>query len=427
MTKTPRRPRYLFLVARVMLLLAACALRARADLPRVTIAIGPPAAGGTEKCVKALAPLAQCMAVSEVGSVLVAGMAPPLPVAPAQPEPGALLVYSLDAAGAIVAGEPKRIPLPRPASLAAFKVMPTAVYAHPRLPVVYVWQDVMPAESAPSVPPPPDVVQRDFDHLLIYKVAGGTLELVKATARGQSFGYSLTYGVLVSDATEGAPPADAAADPDAQERLYLPNLQRPVPDSTPTTYSPLFGYVPLGAADGMPAEAEGALVIKSWPDPSNHGHIAHPMGAVPLSKRLVLLGGFTQVSSMELEGEGTSFSMPCDGSHYDYMTGHPTLPRIYATGLSTNYVYTFEHVDGAFTMLPQRGTVDSLAANSQPVIDVKSNRLLIGGSSGLHLIALDVEGLFTGTQQLLSVGHAVRAVAYSPKFDRIYVPVEKLE
>lgn len=386
----------------------------RADLPRNTLTVGPPESGGTEKCVRATAPSALCIAVCEVSTppLMIVGVAPPK-------EDGALLVFSLDAAGASLAKpEPVRLPLAKPPSLAAFKLIPTAVYAHLRVPIIYVWQDIMPADGTTTAPPI-EVVQRDLDHLLIYKVAaaGNTLELVKATARGPWFSAGVGAAAFASDASA------AAATPD--DRLYVPNLQRANPTDKATPYTPMFGYVVLDP-NGMPAETNGALALKTWVDPANFTHIDHPMGVFPFSKNVVFYGGYIQMACLELRGAGQTVALYTEGSHLQRATGHPKFPRVYSVGLNTSYVYNVEHVDGAFTMLPQRASVTWLAALSYPLIDPKANQLVVGGSNGVFLIALDEQGLFTGKQYLLNVGHAVRAVTYSSKFDRIYVPVEKL-
>ena len=390
--------------------LAAMSVAAGANVgpPKNYLNIGPAEAGGTDKCVRVLAPQAVCMSISDVASVVVVGVAPP--------EDGALLVHTLDASGAVTSAEPARVALVKPASLAAFRVVPTAVYSHPRLPLIYVWQDLTPASGTPTVPPA-DVVHRDFDHLLIYKVAANKLELVKATARGAWFSYNIAGAWLGSDAS-----ATVAQD----DRLYLPNIQRPNPDDKTTPYTPMFGYVTLDA-NGMPEEADGALAIKTWVDLTNYAHVERPMGVIPVSKQTVLYGSYMVMASLEMEGLGQVFSIHCLGSHMVRATGHPTLQRIYGVGLNTAQLFTIEHVDGMFTMLPQAASISGLAVLSYPVIDAKANQVIVGGAGGVHLIPLDERGLIAGTQYRFIVGHPVRAVDYSHRFDRVYVPVEKLE
>lgn len=381
----------------------------RGDLPANTINVGPPQPGGTEKIVRVLAPQAYSVAVSEVASVVVAGVAP-------KGEDAALVVYTLDAAGATAKPEPVRVTLAKPPSLAAFKAVPTGLCAHPRLPLLYVWQDVLPADGTTTVAPA-EVVHRDFDHLLIYRINGGNLELVKSTARGAAYSYGFSVATLVTDATAEARPDD---------RLYLPSLQKPNPDNPQSPYLPLFGYVTLNDA-GMPAESDGGLALTSWTDLANFAHIDHPIGIVPISKDIVIFGGYLQMASLELRGLGQFLFLNCDGSHFLRTVGHPALPRVYSVGVNTPYVYTAEHVDGLFTMLPQRATVNSLYVQSHPVVDAKGNQLVVGSNAGVHLLPLDAQGLVTGVQHFLPTGHVVRALTYSAKFDRIYVPVEKLE
>jgi hypothetical protein len=395
----------------------------RADIPSVSLTIPAPVPGGEEKCVKAVAEKATCAAVSEVGSLLVMGVAPMGVAPPGGAVPlvdGALLAFALDASGAVVKpAEPVKLPLTKPASLAAFKLVPTAVYAHPRLPVVYVWQDVNPAESAPQAHAPPDVVQRDLDHLLTYKVNGPTLELVKATARGEWF----TPGFNIAHLNSDASPTVVAKD----DRLFLPHIQRPNPDAKGTSdkYTQMFGYATLDE-NGMPVmDATGALALTSIVDPSNYVHVDRPMGTLPISKQVVLIGGHMQVTSLDFKSRYT-VGIYTYGSHSVRSTGNAKYPRFFSAGLNTSYVYSIEHVDGAFTMMPQCATVTGLSVLSYPVLDTKSNRLLVGGASGLHMIAMNEAGVFSGTQQHAATPNQVRAVAYSGKFDRIYIPVDKL-
>jgi hypothetical protein len=396
----------------------------RGDIPSVAIQIPAPVPGGDEKCIRAQASQATCAAVSDVGALLIigvqpTGVAPPGGVPPVTD--GELLVFPLDAAGAIAKpAEPTKLALTKPPSLAAFRLVPTAIYAHPRLPLVYVWQDIVPTHAAPAVSAPADVTHRDLDHLLIYKVAGPTLQLVKATARGELFTHGFITGYLNSDAS----PTVVAKD----DRLFLPAIQKPnppTPDGKPTAATPLFGYATLDE-NGMPAlDTAGAISVTSVVDPSNYAHVDRPMGVLPISKQTVLIGGYMQMTSIDLKSRYT-VGIYTIGSHSTRATGNAKYPRFYSVGLNSAWVYNTEHVDGAFTMLPQQATVAGMAALSYPVLDTKSNRLLIGSGAGLHMIALNEAGVMTGTQQYFSTGTAVKAVAYSPKFDRIYVPVEKM-
>ena len=58
--------------------------------------------------------------------------------------------------------------LPRPQSLSTFPSSAKSLIFHPRLPLLYVWQDI----DAPIKGPKVEAVQ-EFDHLLIYSIAPG--------------------------------------------------------------------------------------------------------------------------------------------------------------------------------------------------------------------------------------------------------------
>jgi len=88
-----------------------------------------------------------------------------------------VLLYALDAQGQPTAAAPSPITLPRPAALAKDLNYPLSLAFHPRLPLLYVWQDVevphvygVPNDPAPCA---------NVDHLLIYDVAKSPPALVR--------------------------------------------------------------------------------------------------------------------------------------------------------------------------------------------------------------------------------------------------------
>ena len=94
-----------------------------------------------------------------------------------------MLFRSLDGAG-LPAGAPTWITLPKPAVLATNVNYPLGLQFHPKLPLLYVWQDI--------TAPPGDKQEKhaafsnhlEFDHLLLYAIKPGALELVQTGARG---------------------------------------------------------------------------------------------------------------------------------------------------------------------------------------------------------------------------------------------------
>ena len=145
-------------------------------------------------------PNALCAAVSEAASLLVIGQR--------STNDQHLAVFRLGANGLPI-GEPTRLALPKPAALAKHANYPLGLLFHPRLPVLYVWQDI--------AAPPQDQQENhaaftnwlEFEHLLIYAVKPTGLELVETAAHGVGFHCGLSGGTVGLDA--------------AGKTLFLPN------------------------------------------------------------------------------------------------------------------------------------------------------------------------------------------------------------
>jgi hypothetical protein len=109
-----------------------------------------------------------------------------------------------------------------------------------------------------------------------------------------------------------------------------------------------------------------------------------------------------------------------------HLAGHPKLPVLYAVPLGLQDAFRFEHADGQLTLLPQRATFAGSVLGTPPIVMGKANKLAVGGQWNVFVVPLDDEGRFKPerVQHRVNAG-LVEALAYSDKFDRLYVAVEK--
>jgi len=123
----------------------------------------------------------------------------------------------------------------------------------------------------------------------------------------------------------------------------------------------------------------------------------------------------------------TLFTRPFNGLYsVDRVAGHATLPVIYQSTMHTSWVVSAEHVDGYLTLVPQRLLIEGATLTSLPVILTKRNQVAFGGVNKVYVLPLDDQGRFKPLLSQAAVASAsVEALTYSPKFDRLYVTVEK--
>lgn len=350
------------------------------------------------------------------------------------------------------AGEPVRLKLPKPAGLAKYPTYATGLAFHPTLPLLYIWQDIEFPKDERKFPmplsPADAAAAREFDHLLIYNVEKPTPELLVGLARAPEFVYSRPVGSVAIDA--------------AGERLYVPNYLVPdvkTGESTVASYvlwadgMPLVGPVeegkPAPGSEKPTPEARAAHVAaiqaaskankQALPQriaPRN-GYAFFPdsgagtgIGFVPVARDAVITGGYHATGIVSWTPEDRTCRMVhyrLNSSYtYKYPTGHPTLPLVYLTDSGTGHVYRFEHVDGNPTLVPQRADLEAANLTSFPVIMAKTKKIAVGGQARLFILKLNEQERFTGERQQTVIGNQyVRALAYSEKFDRLYVGVEK--
>jgi len=347
-------------------------------------------------------------------------------------------------------GEPIQLKLPKPAALVKYPSYATGLAFHPKLPLLYVWQDIEFPKDERKVPLPlaagDAVAVTEFDHLLIYSLESGKPELLVSLARAPQFVYSR--------------PAGAVAVDQAGERLYVPNIAGD-PRNTGTTVGSYVLY-----ADGIPfvgtLEESKAAVDEKPTAEARAAHIAaintaqqsrkpvapqrvapaggyhfygdsavgSGIGFVPVGRDKVFTGGFHATGLVswtpeERQSRLQSYQISSEYT-YKYPCAHPTLPLVYVADFGSGKIYRFEHADGNFTLVPQRAELAAANLGSPPVFLHKVNKLAVGGHQRVFLIGLDEKGKFKPERQQTLIGNQhVHALAYSEKYDRLYVGVEK--
>ena len=395
------------------------------------------------RMVPILAPDATCMAQDDTHGLVVVGRH--------GSDEGHLFVHLLDDQGLLRPGDPAAVALPHPESLDEFENGPLSLLFHSTLPLLYVWQDIVKIKGQSPVE---RVVFDDFNHLLIYAVDGGSLRLEAAYGRGPEFGHSQSLGFMTTDPQGG--------------RLFMPNLRNTTDNFG--RHQPVracVGYYDLDEK-GMPkaerVRVEGKLdsrglhefEMRVRPTRTDIGQIRdYPVGLgfVAPNEDVVLVGGImsgpavwdtrnrrAQIAIFRIPHPDKDYAEDSEpgpqspvqdvvGIESDNIIGpHPTLPIIYGATLGGSVLYRLEHAGGYPTMMSTVIGVSAARFHSAPLVtNTKVSRLVVGGENNLHVVALDDEGRFAGEVVRIEVANLrVRAVAHSRKFDRFYVPVEKM-
>ena len=136
-----------------------------------------------------MAQSARCIALSEEHSLLAFGH-------DASNADGQVSLVRLDAKGTPLAYS-TAIKLPRPNGLGKYVNYVTGIGFHPKLPLLYVWQDINVNYSNPPPPAPAEI--KNFDHLHIFNVAGEAPELLVSLCRGPDFIYGQQAGGIAVD------------------------------------------------------------------------------------------------------------------------------------------------------------------------------------------------------------------------------------
>lgn len=392
-----------------------------------------------------VAPAARFSAVSEVAGALAVGHRPK--------QPAHVSIFRLDAQGQIVPGEPVTILLPKPAALGARPNHVIGMAWHPRFPLLYVWQDV---EPQPAEGPPIDpATSAEFDHLLVYSLEEAQLNLVLATARGADFYCGNAGGGFALNATA--------------TRLYVPNMQQPdkmkkmvtaigwlwldpdglpvfakpdekpnevsLPTAKPSSLDPPAAATARAAKLALWEQAKVAgqpLVLRKTQEVTVQFHYSYPSPAcyAPIDDDAVLLTASAGIMSWAISdrlGRFSYFYLLPQVPHRYRLALHPDLPVVYVTTLIYDgRIIRMEHADGAITLTPQTVLLDNIVTYSPVQVLTKRNQLAVGANGWVCLVDLDERGRFKPQGFRMTVNNpTVETIAWSSKFERLYVPVEK--
>jgi len=401
-----------------------------------------------------VAPAARFASVSDVAGVLAVGHRPG--------SAAHVSIFRLDDQGQMAAGEPVALTLPKPASLNDRPNHVLGLVCHPRFPLLYVWQDVAPP-AQPDVTIDP-ALSAEFDHLLIYGLDETPPKLLLATARGADFHCGAVSAGFAFDSVAG--------------RLYVPNMQQPGPMKKPV---PAIGWIRI-APDGLPAfddpspqpnAAAGAVTTLVASAPGSLAVVMAPQDAVASrAARLAAMdvskaSGIVPVLSKYLESPTLMFGdWPCPFSYapvsddavlmaghagpvswvlsdrlgrfgafylspyvpYRHRIGaHPRLPAAYLTFVTFDgRILRMELADGYITLAPQTVSLDNTVIYSPPLVLTKTNQVVVGAAGFVGFVELDEQGRFQAKGQRMTVNNpTVEAFAWSERFGKLYVPLEK--
>jgi hypothetical protein len=410
-------------------------LIALAPAPGGELVLEPPKENGTiDFSHRIQAPGAKCMAVSDTVNLVAIGHRP-------SKEAARVSLYRLDSRGQ-PADKPVVLNLPRPVWCKDRITYPVSLAFHPRLSLLYVWQDV---EALKEGTPGEDPAYKELDHLLIYNVEGEQPELLVGVARGPEYAVGNLAGAIVFD--------------QQARRLYVPNARIVKPQLTPAV-----GFLTLDSTglpvvedkredDKIPLDPRKAYAmrtarvavvqaaVKAGQAPGKYRGTDHNtmlsawpagLGFVPVSDDVVLLGGTygpvtwdegnrrARIAAIQLHPTYAAYCV-------DRLAGHPTLPVIFSSLVRTGWIFRMEHADGYLTLVPQHLMLNGAVLHSYPVVLAKRKQVVVGGVNCIHLIALDDKGLFKPERIDVAVKNPeVEALAYSVKFDRLYIAVENL-
>ena len=367
-------------------------------------------------------PWAGCAAVGDAANCLAFGHEKSYPHAHVS-------VVRLDAKGNPAAYS---IPLklPKPAGMVKNANYTLCLTFHPKLPLLYVWQDIDIAYVLAVGLPNADLAQ--FDHLLIYDVAKETPELLASLCRGPEYMYGCTGGAIQADSGGDFLYVPNLRDPkqpgvlkvgrfaldenglprledDKDAKLPLPaRLKRLAELNAVTPLSPhqispqehvyLFPYNPVGCGQGFHAASRDAVIVGSW-----NGLVTWR----PDDKQVALSG-------LSIRASGRKF-----------LSAHPILPLVFVSVYNSDVVFRMEHGEGYLSQLPQAYVFPEASFFTPPALMSKSKKLAMGGRWFVYVVDLDEQGRcrpeLTRVQVLNS---AVMALVYSERHDRLYVSVE---
>ena len=407
----------LALRAQMLLLLLATTASAQ---PKVTLA--QPKPGKIDVLVPIMAQSARVAAVSEAHGLIAFGHFHTYADAHVS-------LVKLDAKG-MPAAYATQVKLPKPAGLVKNKNYVTGVAFHPKLPLLYIWQDVDVAYSNPVPPGPPETMQ--FDHLCVLNLAKDPPELVVSVCRGLEFMHGQQGGAVAVDPTGSY--------------LYVPNMRE-----LKNAGSLRFGRYPLDA-DGLPMLAESkeplparvkkvteVSAAEKFSPPQvtpieydhlfNHNTYGSGHTFVPIEKDVVITSGYHGLMTWRPEDKHAALhGLPLRNAGYTQFAVHPTLPALFATApyhVHPDSFFRVAHSEGYLSLLPKQYVIPDSKLSGPPAILSKQQKLAVGGNNVIYLVSLNAKGFPAGdvTHTLVNCPQ-VQAMVYSEKYDRLYLGVE---
>lgn len=392
-----------------------------------------------------VSPFVRHVAVSDSGKMVVVGHRPKHSIQ--------LSFHRLDDIGQPVAGEPITMALPKPASLANNPHNPHGVVCHPRLPLAYVWQDVEPVPVTSELIDPS--LTPEFDHLLIYSLDPEP-KLLMATARGPGYASGTHVSGLAMNASgtrlyvpnmqrqdkdkknlngvgwivldlDGLPPFDPEDAPiDEDAILAAPPVTTPPPDwaTASAVHAAKLAAIEQAKAAGKPLMPrrylETSWTFQTPPSPYNYA---------PLNDDIVFASTHSGVANWILTDRLGRFGYHYIQPYVPYryrIAAHPTAPAVYVVPVTYDgRIIRVEHADGYFTLVPQTLSLDGVVYHSIPLV-LKTNQVVVGANGKICLIDLEADGRFKASALQMTVNNpTVEGLAWSEKFGRLYVPVEK--
>jgi hypothetical protein len=405
--------------------LAVCLLLTSTAFAQPKIALPAPKVGKFDALVPVMAQSPRVLAVSDTHSMLAFGLGKN---ANAQ-----VLLVKLDAKGTPAAyGTEIKLPKPPGKGLEKNKTYVTGVAFHPKLPVLYAWQDIDVYFTNP-VPPATPAEMKVFDHLWVINFAKDPPVVTLGVCRGDEFIFGQGGGSLAVDPTGSY--------------LYVPNVRE-----IKNPGSQRLGRYPLDA-DGLPVVTQlkdplPARVKKieelnaagkfSPPQmtPIEYVHLfaLNAFGAghtfIPVGKDVVLSSGNQGLMSWRPEEKHAILhALPLKFAGHTQFTIHPTLPALFSTASyappGIDSFFRAEQVEGYLTGLPKQYVIEKSHLTGFPAVLAKQKKLLVGGQYSVYVMDLDDKGFPTGTptQVLVNIPQ-VRGMVTSERFERVYVGVE---
>ena len=341
-----------------------------------------------------------------------------------------LSIFPLDAAGK-PGSDPLRLSLPKPEALSAHANYPLGLLFHPRLPLLYVWQDIdsLPKdqqnEKNPAFEP-----WLEFDHLLIYAVNGQALELVHSGARGAGFHVAQNGGTVGLDFET--------------KHLFVPNTRGETPEEGGLACFALDANgLPendLEQATGKRTPGGGKAPVETNPTDKKARRITPKKDVscrnVPTGlgwhagREAMIMGGHMGCLMADFH-DGTLRRAWFDTNElatlgWASIAGHPEKPVLYMCLGGSRFAYSIGQVNGWISLLPQKATLaGNVHLQGPPVVLQMQGKVAFGDTKSIHLFGLAADGRFDGTciQIPLPAG-VIHGMAYSDKYGRLYVAVD---